>query len=49
MDLAIQKRGLYRSTEYLSETRVKLAYEMNDTMGNDPDDNALLFQAVLKV
>ena len=28
MDLAIQKRGLYRSTEYLSETRVKLVYEM---------------------
>ncbi len=28
MDLAIQKRGIYRSTEYLSETRVKLVYEM---------------------
>ncbi len=28
MDLAIQKRGVYRSTEYLSETRVKLAYEL---------------------
>ena len=28
MDLAIQKRGVYRSTEYLSETRVKLLYEM---------------------
>ncbi|MBI3321733.1 MAG: elongation factor 4 [Candidatus Omnitrophica bacterium] len=28
MDLAIQKRGSYRSTEYLSETRVKLVYEM---------------------
>jgi GTP-binding protein LepA len=28
MDLAIQKRGVYRSTEYLSETRVKLIYEM---------------------
>lgn len=31
------------------ETLVKLAYEMNGTMGNDPDDNALLFQGVLKV
>jgi len=28
MDLAIQKRGIYKSTEYLSETRVKLLYEM---------------------
>ena len=28
MDLAIQKRGAYRSTEYLSETRVQLVYEM---------------------
>ncbi len=28
MDLAIQKRGVYVSTEYLSETRVKLVYEM---------------------
>jgi len=28
MDLATQKRGIYRSTEYLSETRVKLLYEM---------------------
>jgi GTP-binding protein LepA len=28
MDLAVQKRGLYRSTEYLSETRVQLLYEM---------------------
>jgi GTP-binding protein LepA len=28
MDLAIQKRGIYKSTEYLSETRVKLVYEM---------------------
>ena len=28
MELAIQKRGSYRSTEYLSETRVKLVYEM---------------------
>ena len=28
MDLAIQKRGIYRSTEYLSETRAKLLYEM---------------------
>ncbi len=28
MDLAIQKRGVYRSTEYLSETRVKLVYEL---------------------
>ena len=28
MELAIQKRGLYRSTEYLSETRAKLVYEM---------------------
>jgi len=28
MDLAMQKRGVYRSTEYLSETRVKLTYEM---------------------
>ena len=28
MDLAIQKRGVYRSTEYLSETRVKLVFEL---------------------
>ena len=28
MDLTIQKRGLYKSTEYLSETRVKLVYEL---------------------
>ncbi len=28
MDLVTQKRGSYRSTEYLSETRVKLSYEM---------------------
>ena len=28
MDLATQKRGVYRSTEYLSETRAKLLYEM---------------------
>jgi GTP-binding protein LepA len=28
MDLAIQKRGVYRTTEYLSETRVKLTYEL---------------------
>jgi len=28
MDLAMQKRGTYRSTEYLSETRVKLVYEL---------------------
>ncbi len=28
MDLAIQKRGVYRSTEYLSEIRVKLVYDM---------------------
>ncbi|MBI4342534.1 MAG: elongation factor 4, partial [Candidatus Omnitrophica bacterium] len=28
MDLAIQKRGIYRSTEYLSETRVKLTFEL---------------------
>ncbi|MBI3996292.1 MAG: elongation factor 4 [Candidatus Omnitrophica bacterium] len=28
MDLAMQKRGVYRSTEYLSETRAKLLYEM---------------------
>jgi GTP-binding protein LepA len=28
MDLVTQKRGVYRSTEYLSETRVKLLYEM---------------------
>ena len=28
MDLAIQKRGVYKSTEYLSETRVKLVYDM---------------------
>ncbi len=28
MDLTIQKRGVYRSTEYLSETRVKLVYEL---------------------
>ncbi len=28
MDLAIQKRGVYLSTEYLSETRVKLIFEM---------------------
>ena len=28
MDLAIQKRGLYRSTEYLSESRVKMVFEM---------------------
>ncbi|MDP3723678.1 MAG: translation elongation factor 4 [Candidatus Omnitrophota bacterium] len=28
MELAIQKRGVYRSTEYLSETRVKLVYEL---------------------
>ncbi len=28
MELAIQKRGVYRSTEYLSETRVKLLYEL---------------------
>ena len=28
IDLATQKRGVYRSTEYLSETRVKLLYEM---------------------
>jgi GTP-binding protein LepA len=28
MDLAIQKRGVYKSTEYLSETRTKLVFEM---------------------
>jgi len=28
MDLATQKRGVYRSTEYLSETRAKLVYEL---------------------
>ena len=28
MDLVIQKRGVYRSTEYLSEIRVKLVYEI---------------------
>ncbi len=28
MDLATQKRGIYGSTEYLSERRVKLIYEM---------------------
>jgi len=28
MELAKEKRGVYRSTEYLSETRVKLVYEM---------------------
>ena len=28
MDLAVQKRGIYKSTEYLSETRAKLLYEM---------------------
>jgi GTP-binding protein LepA len=28
MKLAVAKRGLYRSTEYLSETRAKLIYEM---------------------
>ena len=28
MELAAQKRGTYRSTEYLSETRAKLLYEM---------------------
>ncbi|MBI4597985.1 MAG: elongation factor 4 [Candidatus Omnitrophica bacterium] len=28
MDLAIQKRGIYTSTEYLSETRVKLVFAM---------------------
>ncbi len=28
MELATQKRAVYRSTEYLSETRVKLLYEM---------------------
>jgi len=28
MELAVQKRGLYRSTEYLSETRAKLTYEL---------------------
>jgi len=28
MDLAVQRRGVYRSTEYLSETRVKLVYEL---------------------
>ncbi len=28
MELAIQKRGVYRSTEYLSETRAKLAFEL---------------------
>jgi len=28
MDLVMQKRGIYQSTEYLSETRVKLLYEM---------------------
>ncbi|MBI4343780.1 MAG: elongation factor 4 [Candidatus Omnitrophica bacterium] len=28
MDLAVQKRGVYRSTEYLSETRVKLVFEL---------------------
>lgn len=28
MDLVIQKRGVYQSMEYLSETRVKLIYEM---------------------
>ncbi|MBI3009423.1 MAG: elongation factor 4, partial [Candidatus Omnitrophica bacterium] len=28
MELATQKRGIYRSTEYLSETRAKLIYEM---------------------
>ncbi len=28
MELAKQKRGIFKSTEYLSETRVKLVYEM---------------------
>jgi len=28
MELAVQKRGDFRTTEYLSETRVKLTYEM---------------------
>ena len=28
MDLAVQKRGVYRSTEYLSETRVQLVFEL---------------------
>ena len=28
MELAVAKRGIYRSTEYLSETRVKLTYEL---------------------
>jgi GTP-binding protein LepA len=28
MDMALQKRGAYVSTEFLSETRVKLVYEM---------------------
>ena len=28
MDVAIQKRGVYVSTDYLSETRVKLVYEL---------------------
>ncbi len=28
MDLAIQKRGVYKSTEYLSETRAQLIYEL---------------------
>ncbi len=28
MDLVMQKRGAYTSTEYLSETRVKLVYEL---------------------
>ena len=28
LDLAIQKRGIYRSTEYLSEIRVKLVFEL---------------------
>ena len=28
MDLAIQKRGVYRSTDYLGETRVQLIYEL---------------------
>jgi GTP-binding protein LepA len=28
MDLSMQKRGIYLSTEYLSETRVKIIYEM---------------------
>ena len=28
MEFAVQKRGLYRSMEYLSETRVQLIYEM---------------------